>query len=40
MREAEQRRLETSGAPAEDIRLACQSYTRGDLVIKVLAPGR
>ena len=40
MREAEHRRLNADGPVGEDIRLACQSYTRGNLVIKVLAPGR
>jgi adenylate cyclase len=36
---AERRRLEADGTVADDIRLACQTYTRGEVVIRVLAPG-
>jgi adenylate cyclase len=35
--EAERRRLEALGAGADE-RLACQSYTRGDIEIEVLNP--
>jgi ferredoxin len=40
MRDAEHRRLSADGAVEGDIRLACQTYTRGDVEIRILAPGR
>jgi adenylate cyclase len=40
MRQDEEQRLAADGVNGPDIRLACQCYTRGDVVIKVLAPGK
>jgi adenylate cyclase len=40
MTDAERRRLSADGRMEEDVRLACQTHTRGDLEIRILAPGR
>lgn len=38
LNEREARRLQSLNA-AEDMRLACQSYTRGDIEIEIINPG-